>query len=410
MRVRHGAPACAGIAAFAALALAAGSGRATTPVELHVYSSMPLAGASAADAADVVRGEQMALHRAPAAGVRLVSLNDATRRAGGWDPEATARDMRAAASDQAAIAYIGEFNSGASAISIPVLNQAGILQISPDNTYPGLTNRLGTPGPGEPQKYYPTGRRTFGRLVPTDAVEARALAAEIEARHVHRLLLLDDGQLYGRELAVVLRRELAHGSVRTTGPVHGGPAAAARLMRRTRADGLFFGGIAADRPDRVWRAAHRARPRAKLFASDALTDPAFLRRIRRGGAARATFLASNVLPQSAFPPAAAPFFAAFRARYGHAPRPYAIYGYEAMRLVLDDLAAARAANPNVDLNLDQLRSALVAQFFATHERASVLGTYSITPTGDTTLGRYGVYRVTTAGALRFDHVVDVKSP
>ena len=70
------------------------------------------------------------------------SLDDSTAAAGKWDPGQTAADARKAASDPKAVYYIGEFNSGASEVSIPILNQAGIPQVSPANTYVGLTTNL----------------------------------------------------------------------------------------------------------------------------------------------------------------------------------------------------------------------------------------------------------------------------
>ena len=38
------------------------------------------------------------------------------------------------------IGYVGDLNSGASAISIPPLNRAGIPQVSPTSTAVGLTS------------------------------------------------------------------------------------------------------------------------------------------------------------------------------------------------------------------------------------------------------------------------------
>jgi len=65
------------------------------------------------------------------------------------------RNARRAAADSSAIGYIGEFNSGASAISMPILSEAGIPQISPSNTYVGLTRSGSGAAPGEPDKYDP---------------------------------------------------------------------------------------------------------------------------------------------------------------------------------------------------------------------------------------------------------------
>ena len=77
------------------------------------------------------------------------------------------------------------------------------------------------------------------------------------------------------------------------------------------------------------------------------------------------------------------FYAAFKAGFGRSPQPYAIYGYEAMSVVLDAIARAGSRD----------RAAVVRAFFATRDRDSVLGRYSIDADGDTTLSTYGVVRI-----------------
>lgn len=103
--------------------------------ERTIYSSLPLQGASGEQSRAIVRGARLALAQAngQAGGVRIryVSLDDSTRQAGTWTPQRVQRNARRAARDDATIAYLGEFNSGASALSIPVLNEAGVPQISP---------------------------------------------------------------------------------------------------------------------------------------------------------------------------------------------------------------------------------------------------------------------------------------
>ena len=123
---------------------------------LTIYSSLPLQGDSRPQSEDVVKGEQMALTEAGGKvgkfTIKYVSLDDATAAAGKWDPGQTSSDARKAAQDPSTIVYLGEFNSGASAISIPILNDAALLQISPANTYVGLTRAEGA-DKGEPDKY-----------------------------------------------------------------------------------------------------------------------------------------------------------------------------------------------------------------------------------------------------------------
>jgi branched-chain amino acid transport system substrate-binding protein len=52
------------------------------------------------------------------------------------------------------------------------------------------------------------------------------------------------------------------------------------------------------------------------------------------------------------------------------------------------------------------RVAVIDSFFATHNRASVLGSYSIQPDGETTFSRYGVDRV-RGGKAVFDRAIQI---
>ena len=87
----------------------------------------------------------------------LKPLDDSTAQRGEWDPGQTTENARMAIRDSTTIGYLGEFNSGASAVSIPLLNRVGIAQVSPTNTAVGLTSAGAGASPGEPDKYYPTG-------------------------------------------------------------------------------------------------------------------------------------------------------------------------------------------------------------------------------------------------------------
>src|SRR5205814_1649561 len=95
---------------------------------------------------------------------------------------------------------IGELDTGASAVSIPVLDQKGILQVSPADGLAGLTRKQGATR-GEPEKYYPDPRRNFVRVVPPDNRQAAALAAYMKELGVTRLYVVNDGSGYGGALA-----------------------------------------------------------------------------------------------------------------------------------------------------------------------------------------------------------------
>ena len=154
---------------------------------------------------DVINGIKLALkeHGSKAGGftIKYMSLDDSTAAEGKWDAGQTKSNARKVAQDDKAIAYIGEFNSGASANSIPTTNEAGILQVSPSNTALGLTKSGDGADAGEPDKYYPTGKRTYGRVVPIDTIQGAAQAQYMKDEGVTSVYILNDKEVYGLGVA-----------------------------------------------------------------------------------------------------------------------------------------------------------------------------------------------------------------
>ncbi len=168
---------------------------------LTIYASVPLHGASAVSGQAVLGGAKIALDqvRGRIGRYRIVLrwMDDSTAKRGTWDPGQTTLNAHQAMDDHTTIGYIGEYNSGASAISIPLLNRMGIPQISPTSTAVGLTSHGIGAAPGEPEKYYPTGIRTFARVVPSDAIEATAQVRLQQAAGCNKTFILDDGEFDG---------------------------------------------------------------------------------------------------------------------------------------------------------------------------------------------------------------------
>ena len=111
---------------------------------LMIYSSLPLQGTSKGQSEAVISGEKLALKNAGNKvgkyTIKYVSLDDSTAQNPGTADEAqTASNARKAVQDKSTIFYLGEFNSGGTKVSLPILNKANIPQISPSNTYVGLT-------------------------------------------------------------------------------------------------------------------------------------------------------------------------------------------------------------------------------------------------------------------------------
>ena len=373
---------------------------------LTVYSSLPLQGDSQPQSEDIERAIQLALDehggRAGEVPIRYVSLDDAREDTGSADPEQIAANAERAAGDATAIAYIGEFNSFASKVSIPILNEAGVLQISPSNTEVGLTRGSGA-APGEPDIYYPTGERTFGRVVPADHIQAAAIATLMEEKGcVNAYIAEDDGSPYGASIAgLVDATAEAHGLeiVAHTTTAETDLATIADDVAASGADCFFFAGLTRDGAADLFADVAALDSDIVLFGPDSLAERAFTDHVAPEFEAR-VFITNPTLPADEYPAAAQDFFDSFAATYGHEPEPYAIYGYEAMNVALLAIeAAGDDATPDA-----AGRAAVVAQFFGIEDRESVLGTYSIDDSGDTTLAEYGGYTVRD-GELAFDRVI-----
>jgi len=304
----------------------------------RVYASLPLGGAHGRE---VLRGADLALERSGSAAVELVVLDS-----GGEDRDAqAAANARRAGGDERALAYLGDFHSSQVLASAPILGQAGLLTVAPAATYVGL------------------GGPTLVRLTPNDRVGAAAIAAWLADQAVAELLVVHDhDEGYGvpvgrmcaeaareRGLAVEARPVWDHGETLDLGD----------------AQAVLYVGVAGSGAAGMWHELHSLNPDLWLLGSEGVAGDWFARELAPAVAERTRF------------------FVAQRA-------PWGFYGYEAMSLILDAMAAAGA---------DRAAVARVAR--STNDRDSVIGRYSIDADGHTTSTAYGRLAV-IGGELAWD--------
>lgn len=377
------------LAAVAALASGCGSGDDPEPRAdgaLVVYSSLPRQGVSARQAGAVAAGQRLALAdakgRAAGRTVRLVELDSSGGEDAPWDPDAIEANAERANDDDAAIAYLGELDLGASAVSVPVTNAAGLLQVSPGDGLPSLTQ----PDPGGsgegPVRYYPEGRRTFVRLVPHAGLEAKLLVDWARERGARSLTIVRDESVFGRELG---SWSLEHAQ-RARLPVEvermaDGSDDQEELARdvATRRPGAVILTAQAGRDAHLAAAAlRRALPAAPLLGASGIAadppagvdyvDPHLPAREYGAGARRLL----RRLERRA------------RARVGVE----ALYGYESMRLVLDAAHRARARPGD--------REAVIRAAVGPRRIDELLPPYFLSPGGDVTTSVFASYRATAA--------------
>jgi branched-chain amino acid transport system substrate-binding protein len=386
----------AGAALLLALAGCGGvSVSGAEPVQGHnltIYSSLPLHGPDAPVATQIVGGEKLAL--ADAGGqvgrfrISFYSLDDSNPASGSWDPGITATNAKLAAQDNDAIAFLGDYDSGATAVSLPLTNGAGILQVSPGSPYVGLTSSLDA-GQDEPARFYPSGKLSFGRLVPADPVEAGTGVALLKSMGIRRVYALSNEDPFDTSLAELLVADAERAGIGVVGYDRVGVAAAspftaeAQKVLASGAQAIFFSGPAEPGTVSLWQTLHAADPALLLLGSHELAAESFTSQI--ASSSSRTLLSAPWLAPGLYPAAAQSVLRRYEARFHEPAEPYALYGYEAMSVTLDAIRrAGRHGNS---------RDAVIDQFFATKNRDSVLGRYSIRADGETTLSRYAVDRV-----------------
>ena len=254
------------------------------------------------------------------------------------------------AQDDAAVAYIGEFNSGASAVSIPLLNEVPIAQISPANTAVGLTTDEPGADKGEPDKYYPTGKRHYLRIVPKDTIQGAALATIMKKDGCTKAYILNDKEVYGAGLAKNIELAAKEQGLEIAGDEGIDPKAPnfrsqAATIKSSGADCFVFSGITANGAVQLYKDVSAAVPDAKLYGPDGVAESGFADP-KEGGipadvAAKVKVSVATLAPDQ-YSAEGQKFFEDFSAKYSEKnPDPYAIYGYEAMKLVLDTCTRAR---------------------------------------------------------------------
>ncbi len=391
-----------------------GGGGEVSGNTLRIYSSLPLQGSSRPQNLAVINGAKLALKQRDSKvgkfDIDYKPLDDATAQAGKWDPGATSANARKAAQDKQTIAYMGEFNSGASAISIPILNEAGIPQISPANTAVGLTTNEPGADKGEPDKYYPTGKRTYARTPPRDTIQGAAMATVMKQDGCKKLYILNDKEVYGAGVAKNIENSAKELGIEVASNEGIDPKAPnyrslASKIKDSGADCFAFGGITQNNGVQVFKDVAAATD-AKLYGPDGVAEAVFFDP-KEGGVpadvAKRTTIFVATLSKEEYEKRHIParqFFDAYQKEYGEAdPDPYAIFGYETMSVIIDAIKNAGDKGNS--------RDEVLKQIFATKRPNSVLGNYEIDDNGDTTLTDYGLYKIEN-GKLVFQTTVQAK--
>jgi branched-chain amino acid transport system substrate-binding protein len=365
--------------------------------EFLIASDLPLQGANRAlttqmaDAVEFVLGQHD--WKAGGKNIGFQSCDDATAQAGSWDSAKCSANARSYANNESILGIVGTFNSGCAKLEIPVANRAPngpLAYVSPANTYPGLTQ--GGPGTesGEPDNYYPTGKRNYARVVWNDQFQGAADAQFAKEQGFKKVFVLTDKETYGNGIATLFSqyaKKLGLTVVPDKPEAWDKKAssydAVASRVANSGADAVFLGGIICNNGGKLIKDLHAGAPNATIFAPDGFTpiDDATIK--TAGPASEGMWITQPGIPTDQLKGAGKTFVDDFTAQEGKAPDPYTVYAAQAADVLLKAIDEANGER-------DQVASKLFGQSWGDD---SLLGSFEIDENGDTTLGTVSVWQV-----------------
>ncbi len=358
-----------------------------------IASDLPLQGSGRSQTSQMTRAIKFILGqhgwKAGKYSLAYQSCDDSTAQAGKWDSGKCSANANAYAQNKSVLGVIGTFNSGCAEIIVPVLNRApggSVAMVSPANTYVGLTH--GGPGtaPGEPGKYYPTGKRNYARVVAADDYQGAADALLAKSLGIKKVFILNDKEAYGLGVATNFRNAAKKLGITVAGfTAWDGKAssyeALAVKIQASGAQGVFLGGLICENGGKLIKDIRNGAKNVKIMAPDGFTPISAVVQGAGGSAENMTVSVAG-LPNSALTGAGRTFVKNFTKADKRPPDPYSVYAAQATEVMV--AAIAQSNGSRADVTKQMLKVKL---------RRSILGTVSFNSNGDVTANPVTIYKV-----------------
>ena len=330
--------------------------------------------------------------------VAYQACDDSTSQAGGWDEGKCAANAKSYAATASVIGVIGTLNSGCAAQEIRTLNKASLAMVSPTNSYIGLTKRGVGVSPGDPDTFYPTGKRTYLRDYPADDQQAVADALLLHRLGAHRVYIYNDGtgESYGSMLAGTFAAVAPKVGLAVVGPSTppSSPQGLKTFVEQLRAqgvDGVFLSGIGPNQggpplSGRIVIELRRVFGRlTPIVANDGYLEGFGVADVSPGHPSAGTYISGAYVsdPARQLPPAGVEFVREFSATQpGRTVNTFTPYAAQSTEVLLAAIAASDGTRASVS---DHLLSVRVTD--------GILGSFGFDQNGDMTFNAMPIFRV-----------------
>ena len=353
-----------------------------------IASDLPLQGAGRAQNIAMGKAIQYILEnqfhfKAGKYTVGYQACDDSTAQSGAWDPGKCTANGNSYSTNSAVVGVLGTFNSGCAKLIIPLLNRAPngpVAMLSVANTAVGLTHYAPWNDKGEPNIYYPTGKRNYARVSASDDYQGPAAAVLLKSlRHSKSVYVLHDNQTFGKGVANAFRVKAKAIGMKVLGfdpwdPKATSYEALGQRVAATKPDAIYFGGIVCNNGVKLLKDIRAAvGPKVQFAGPDGWTP--YSATAAAGSAAQGMLVTYAGLPLEKLPATGKAFIRAF-SKYlklpaGQLPPPYSVYQAQGAQIMLN--AIAKSNGTRADVN---------SKMFATHVTNGIMGTFHFDKNGD----------------------------
>jgi branched-chain amino acid transport system substrate-binding protein len=366
---------------------------------IKIATQSPLSGGQSAIGTDIKNGAQLAVEQlsGPLAKlgfkVELAAFDDQA------NPDTGVANAKSIVADPAVLAIIGHYNSGVQIPSSEEYHAAGLVNVSPANTNPKVTDR---------------GYAEVNRICGRDDVQGAVGAQYAAAKGIKSAYVLHDKTAYGQGIAEYFQREAKNLGIKVLG--FSGTEEKANFdsiltpILASKPQVIYFGGMF-DQSSVLFKQA-RQKGYKGMFLSDDGFDSSDA--VKIGGdvllQGTGTFYSTVAGPASLYP-GTAKFVKDFKAKFGSEPQPFAAQAYDCTAIALKAIESAAVAAGNKVPD----RAAVAAAVRALKDFKGITGTINFNAKGDLVKAKYFIIQVTSAdpdkwSSNKIDKTLDIAPP
>jgi branched-chain amino acid transport system substrate-binding protein len=350
----------------------------------------PLTGPNSATGLGIQYGVQIAVDDAnsknlvPGVTFKIKALDDKAQPASGQ------QNATALVADNSVIATVGPLNSGVAQSMQQVFATANMVEISPSNTNPTLTQGANWDKGTKARPF-----KTYFRTATTDALQG-GFAADYAYNTLKKksAFVVDDKQTYGAGLAGIFKDKFGTlgGKIAGTDHVNTGDTDYSTLVtkiKNSKADMLYYGGQY-DEAELITKQLKAAGVKIPLMGGDGMFSDTY---IKTAGAAAAGDLATSVGVPVTTLQGAKDFIATYKAK--KYPGDYGTYGgysYDAATAIIKAVKSVMDANGGKLPAIPDARGKLI-DAVQKSDFEGIAGHVSFDQYGDTTNKQLTVYEV-----------------